>query len=531
MSQTAGARAPAAAPPRPRPPVRGIARDAARWLLDHPEVGVGALAAALFSWRYTVPSPGWDEAITVNVVGRSTDQILSMAGNVDLVHLTYYLLVHAVAQGDTSLAVIRLFSVVACALTAIVLVRIGRQLESVTVGVTAALLFTAAPLVSRYAQDARPYAMVTLAAAAATLALLRVLRRPWLRSRWVVYGGLLVICGLLNLLSVFLLPAHLGYVLATAPRVVRRRWLAIAAAAVAALMPLALGAWLQRGQLAWLPHPGPADLLRFYQAQFGAWPLTLILLGIAVVGLRGDRLPGAGNSDPGTPEATHPRALLLGACWAVLPPVLLWTAAQAQPLFDWRYVVFTLPGAALALASLAPLLRRPGVVVLVVAVAMVGVHMQYVYRRPAAGHAEDIRSAAQVIGRGGQIGDAVIFLPDSRRVVALAFPAEFGAVDDVALARDPAASSTLWGVESSPVDVSRALRARSRVWVVTGPPRLGEVGTATDRSKQVALADGFRLAQVFELKNYEVRLYLRAPGTRVPPEDLTRSRPGRLAFR
>ena len=550
MSQTAGARVSTGTATRTRPSLRAIVTGATRWVVERPELPVAGLALALFSWRYTVPSPGWDEAITLNVVGRTGDEILSLAGNIDLVHLAYYLLVHGLSGGSESLDVLRLVSVLAGALTAALVVRIGRQLESTMVGVTAALLFIAAPLVSRYAQDARPYALVMLTATAATLALLRVLRRPWLRARWVLYGGLLVTCGLLNLLSVFLVPAHLAYVLATAPRVVRRRWLATAAIAMLALVPLALGAWLQRGQLAWLPHPEPENLLRFFQAQFGAWPLVPILIAVAVVGLRGDRggrthlagvmagspaqagstdkagsLPGS-LAEAGSADATHARALLLGSCWAVLPPVLLWLAAQVHPLYDWRYVVFSLPGMALALGSLAPLLRRPGTVVLVVAIAVVGVHMQYVYRRPAGGHAEDIRGAAQVIGRAGQIGDAVIFLPDSRRVVALAYPSRFRAVDDVALAKDPVSSSTLWGVETSPVEVSRALKARWRVWVVTGPPRLGETPSATDRSKLVALADGLRLAQVFETKNYEVRLYVRPPGTRVPAQDLTRSLPG-----
>jgi mannosyltransferase len=395
VTQTAGTRLTPAIPPRPRLSVRTVLVETARRLRDWPEVPVTAVALALFSWRYTVPSPGWDEAITLNVAGRTFDEILQLSGNIDLVHVSYYLLVHGLLGGSDSLAAIRTVSVIAAALTACVLVRIGRQLESTAVGVSAGLLLSAAPLMSRYAQDARPYALVTLAAAGATLALLRVLRRPWLRSRWLVYGALLFSCGLLNLLSVFLVPAHLLYVLATTPRAVRRRWWATATVAVLALLPLALGAWLQRAQLSWLPHPQREDLLRFFQAEYAAWPLVPLLLAVALIGLRGDRggrtdqtMPGS-LTDARTADATHARALLLGSSWAVLPPVLLWTVALAHPLFDWRYVIFTLPGTALALGSLAPLLRRPGVVVLVAAVAMGGVHMQYVYRRPAGGHAED----------------------------------------------------------------------------------------------------------------------------------------------
>jgi mannosyltransferase len=310
-------------------------------------------------------------------------------------------------------------------------------------------------------------------------------------------------------LALFALSAHLVYVAATASRPVRRRWYAAAVGGVALLAPLLLASTTQRAQVSWLPRPGREELVGFVGVQYASTWLLVVLLVVALVGI------GRG---------THVGALGLGLAWAVLPPVLLWTVSQAHPLFDWRYVFFALPGTALAMASLATLLRPYYVAVLLVVVGAIGWHMQFVYRYPASGHAEDVRGTAQVVGDGARAGDAVLFLPASRRVVELGYPQEFRSVDDIALEKDGDASATLWGVESQPSDVAAALRTRQRVWVVTGPARYGEGEDKTEREKERLLAGEFRLAQVTQTYRYEVRLYVRdTPRAAIPAEDLARS--------
>jgi mannosyltransferase len=299
---------------------------------------------------------------------------------------------------------------------------------------------------------------------------------------------------MLNVLALFVLSAHLVYVATTASRAVRRRWLLAAAAAVVLLLPLLLASMTQRAQVSWLPKPGWEQLFGFFDVQYAVTPALVALLVLAVLGI------GRG---------THAAALGLGVAWAVLPPVLLWAASQVHPLFDWRYVFFALPGTALAIGSLATLLRPVYVAVPLLVLASLGWHMQQVYRYPASGHAEDVRGTAEVIGANARAGDAVLFLPASRRVVRLGYPDEFRAVDDIALSADGVSSATLWGVESTPVDVADALRTRTRVWVVTGPRRYGEGDERTEREKQRLLAGEFRLAEATEKYRYEVRLYVR----------------------
>jgi mannosyltransferase len=475
-------------------------------VLRTPEAIVAVLGLVLFTWRIGTPSAWWDEAITRDIVSRPTGDIVSLVGNIDLVHATYYLLVHLVVGDEAGLTGIRLLSAAAAAATGVLLVRIGRELDATRVGVVAGLAWTIAPLASRYAQEARPYAFVALAVTAATLAMLRVCRKPWLRSRWVAYSAALVVVGLLNVLALLVVSAHLVYVAATASAAVRRRWYLASAAAVAVLLPVLVGSATQRAQVSWLPRPGIEQLLGFYDAQYAVAPAVVALIGLAVAGL------GRG---------THATALGLGLTWALLPPVLLWTVSQAHPLFDWRYVFFALPGTALALGALATLLRPVYVAVALLVLGALGWHLQQVYRYPASGHAEDVRGAAQVVGTGARAGDAVLFLPSSRRVVKLGYPDEFRSVDDLALAQDGPSSATLWGVETTPSDVAEALRSRTRVWVVTGPRRYGEGDDRTEREKQRLLAGEFRLAQATVEYRYEVRLYVRnTRAVAIPAEDL-----------
>jgi mannosyltransferase len=258
----------------------------------------------------------------------------------------------------------------------------------------------------------------------------------------------------------------------------------------------------QREQVAWLPRPDFHQLTAFLTAEYATSIFVIAVLLIAIVGL------GRG---------THAPALGLGLAWALLPTVTLWTVSQAHPLFDWRYAFFTVPGTALALASIATLLRWRWLVAVVAAVAIGGLHMQNVYRYSASGHGENIRGVAQVIADKAQPGDAVLFLPASRRVVELAYPDDFRGVDDIALAGSGEQTATLWGVERPADEIRAELRKRNRIWVVTGAKRTGELfSDPGDQEKEEILYNGYRMAGVVFVNRYEVRLYVHDPLPIVP---------------
>ena len=113
------------------------------------EALIGLFALVVFGWRVRQASPWFDEAVTRDVTSRPGSGIVDLAEHVDLVHTAYYLLVHAILGASTTVTPIRLISVVAAALTAVLLVRLGRELGSTRVAVAAGLLWTVAPLASR----------------------------------------------------------------------------------------------------------------------------------------------------------------------------------------------------------------------------------------------------------------------------------------------------------------------------------------------------------------------------------------------
>ena len=175
----------------------------------------GVTAAATSQWRARLRPAGWlvivipalaelavggyrlggaslwrDEAYTLDAAQRSDRQILALLGNVDAVHGPYYLLMHVVVGVlGTSAAAIRLPSLLGMSVAAGCTAALGRRLSRMAAlpapsltGLAAGLLLVAAPLTTYYAQDARPYGLVTMFAVIATQLLVAALADG--RWRW-----------------------------------------------------------------------------------------------------------------------------------------------------------------------------------------------------------------------------------------------------------------------------------------------------------------------------------------------------------
>ena len=163
-----------------------------------------------------------------------------------------------------------------------------------------------------------------------------------------VYGAL-VAAGTCTWMLLALLPAaHLVGLLWW-----RRSWRALLAPALAAVAggcaaaPFLLVAVGQRGQVGWIPAPGPRTVRQlaldqwFGTTPWSALPLALVcwsLVAVAVVThLR--RGAGAGGVVP------------LATAWLVLPPLaaVAWSLV-ASPLYVPKYLAFTAPALALLVA-------------------------------------------------------------------------------------------------------------------------------------------------------------------------------------
>jgi len=492
--------------------------------------GLAALLLGLlvFTWRLATPSPWRDEAVTVAVASRSAREIWDLVQTVDLVHAPFYFLAHALFGGDVDITEVRSISVVAAALTGPLLYGTARRAagggrSGRLAGATAALLWVSMPFVSRYAQEARPYACVALLVTASTYLLLRAstppegsaagARRGW----WVLYALSLPAIVATNTVALLVVLAHAGWILTGRARH-RVPGLLAAAAGGLLCLPLLWAQSTQQAQVAFLQRPDPGELLAHATFALGS-PAGAVVAGVAAV------VAGL--------FARARRLVLLGLLWGVVPVPLLWLVSQVHPFWTTRYLVFVAPGTCLLLAAVATVAvpaalrattrvqRRVRLVaagLLVALMAGTGLPMQFVFRSPVIGHGENMRATAAYVAREKQPGDAVLFLPDGDyryRVINQLYPAAFAGVRDVALARTAAESSTLVGVERSPDDLTAAMAGVRRVWVIGGP---GAVVTASagDKRKAELLAQGYRLVSEHDERAFSVRLYVALPPPALP---------------
>ena len=396
------------------PPARGAARSGqAVWRLPGWLVAATPAAAELVVGGYRLGGASlWrDEAYTLAAAGRPAGQIVGLLLHVDAVHGPYYLGMHLViALLGSSAAALRLPSLLATSLAAGLSAILGRRLARMSslpvpalTGMLAGLLYVAAPQTTWYAQDARPYGLVTLFAVAASY-LLMVAVGDGRRRCWAAYAAAIVLTGVASLFALLLLAAHGVTLLLARSRqrslaanpVRLRPWLIASAAAVAASSPLIVLGYLQDGTLGWVSRPGVATVGTLVSDFAGSRPLIALCVVLAGAGFAlrlvtadhavgdpadGDRIPyAAGQAGPdvviGDPAAGRPRGdagrqpplaagrprgdvgrwpavtvVSFALPWLLLPPLILLAVSLSKPVYVERYVVFCQPALAMLCAA------------------------------------------------------------------------------------------------------------------------------------------------------------------------------------
>lgn len=487
-----------------------------------------------------------DELATWSAATRPVGDLVRLAGTIDAATGPYYLLMHGwVTVFGTSTTALRLPSVLAMAGAAGLTAVLGARLAGARAGLLAGLLFAVLPGTSRYAQEARPYALATLLAVLATLLLVGALRRPsW--ARWAGYAAAVAALGLTHLIALTLLAAHAVAVLLVqwrdptaagldapwegtarstndrpggdrpaderpdgersgsagpdggrrARHRVRWRWLVALVPAVLLVSPLVLVARGQRSrQLDWVDPARLTDLaaLPGGVAQSGA--VGGLLLGLAAL--------GAGRLGR--------RALLPVTC-VLLPVLLVFAAGLVVPLWVPRYLIFTVPfGCLLAGAALAGVRLAPALAVVALA-GLVGLPDQAALRRThewPRSATVDYRGVARVIADHEQPGDTIVFSPrDSWLFLDLGTAYHLGARQprDALVARDQRQRADLWASECD--RPAECLAGTRRVWLVVAGRRADPVA-AVPGAKGAALRDGFTVRQVWPRPGLTVALLTR----------------------
>lgn len=459
---------------------------------------------ALGLWGLSREDSVWrDEAATWQVARRSAGEIWHMLGQVDAVHGLYYLLMHGLftcfGPGTTTL---RLPSVLAMAVAAVCVAVIGHRLAGYWAGLAGGLAFGLLPAVQFHLQEGRPYALITAGAGISTLLLVTVLRGRGRAVHWAAYGATVAVCGLLNWLSLLILPAHLATLLWTrARRGTWACWAAAATAAVAAVLPLILFSRRQSAQVSWIP-PLTWHML--------IGPAVLLTLGGLAALLDRPRTGRLSVAAVALPLLAVPQLGLLGL-------------SLVRPLFVDRYVLFSMLGPALligtalgtAVRAAAPRFPRASawLVPVVVAVAVVALLPQSLAKRSPASRIDDVLAVAADVRRLKQPGDAVVFIPAARRDTALVSPEPFTGLRDIALAHSPAASGTLKGEEADPARIRAAMLEQRRILVVTDARDLARpVSNQRDEVKTAVLKERFEVVADEQVRGRRVTVYQRTSG-------------------
>ncbi|MER5423651.1 glycosyltransferase family 39 protein [Streptosporangium roseum] len=412
------------------------------------------LSLVLVLWGIGTPSFWRDESVSVMAATMSFDELWRLLDDIDAVHALYYLMLRPFAAFGGEFAV-RLPSALAVAGATFGIAAIGRRLATPQVGLLAGLVYALLPMISRYGQEARSYALVSAVAVAATWVLLGERR-----SRYAWYGLLVALLGWFHLYALLLLPAH-------AVVVVRRRgetvpWLASLAGAGVLLAPLAVIASGQREeQLFWLKVPGLPELGQLgvdiaggdaawtsplLPALFLATLIALVLLGVwhgirhgtrsrrgvlTAEGHREDPAAGGRGQDPaagGRPQGPvagegpgWPSLVGVAVPWAVLPVALSLLISQIHPVYSPRYVLFAIPGLALlAGAGLAALRRTPASWAALTALAVLAASAHLAVRAPA-NRPDDLRTLAAELSAQERPGDAVLYVPERFRLFVVVY--------------------------------------------------------------------------------------------------------------
>jgi mannosyltransferase len=437
----------------------------ARWLPP-------AVAFLVSLWGITVPSFWRDEAATIAAVKRPLGDLIRMLGNVDAVHSAYYLMMWPIAHVlGTGALVLRLPSAVAVAVGTAAVAATGRRLISPWAGLSAGLIYAVLPVVSRYGQEARSYAMVMAVAAISSYLLVRILGAEQARERrWIIwYGVSIAALGILNIFGLLLVPAHVITIALygrrrfkdPAFRRLAASWFVAVAAGVVIASPLLVLGWMQRGQIAWLSVNTSSSGLNTVFSLSGSYLATTTVLAVIAVAL----VLGTETSSQKR-RANWPRRLAdVSLPWLIVPPLVLLAVSLVQPVYTSRYILICIPALALiAGAAVASYGRIAGAIALLV-VLIAGAPTQ-ASQRLTDGHYDDILALDQIVAANAKPGDYVLYTNPNSESFGAAYPFGLGKLPNIALKQGPIASGTLAGTNVSMAQLESRLSHARRVWVV-----------------------------------------------------------------
>ena len=266
-------------------------------------VGVGLLSLVLGLITLDRKSLWYDEAFNGEHIKSSWHDLVLLVSHTEMSQGAYLVLLKAWATVTVNNTLwLRLPSVAAAALAAALLVPLGTRLFDRTTGAAAGVLLATNELLLRWSQQARTYALVTLAVVVATFLFVRALDDPR-RRNWLLYAVVAAFAVYCHFWAGFVIVAHFASVPFAPKRPPRRRVVEAAVVFLVLIGPaLFFTVHAARSQLEWIPDPS-IHVLRNLVTVTSGHNLALVVAtigGLAVLvyqaGPARERPPGASLS-------------------------------------------------------------------------------------------------------------------------------------------------------------------------------------------------------------------------------------------
>ena len=416
--------------------------------------------------------PLWrDEVSTITIAHRSLGDTLAVLWDFEGNGAVYYVLMNGWTRLGTGELWVRVPTIAFMAAAVVATALLARRLFGHRVACIVAPLLALNFSVVELATEARAYAPMLLLAVVSTHLLVAAVERGE-RNAWLRYAAVAALMAYAGILTMLVVLAH-AVSLVALPRErlpTRDAWPAAALFAIG-VAPVAVFVLLHnRGQTSWIEDPRPSDFTHLWTRWLGGpGPAAVCALAVVVAAVAAVRLA----RDHGRTERLWHNALV--GTWLLLPPVLVMAISLLlQPLWQPRYVIWSLPPVLLAVALGIDRLGRPRLVAAAgaVLVAFFAVDLARDFDRLK--KAEDLRAAARFVHRHARAGDAIAYTPAFAR---LGFDYYYRDEAVARPARDVAADARFAGprhgdefvTESPPGVVYRRVCAQRRLWIVGYP--------------------------------------------------------------
>ena len=457
---------------------------------------------AMHFWGIWRPSVWEDEVATIGGANRSLASLWELVHRVDLVHGTYYLLVHFWGQvfGFSPVS-IRTISALAITASFVFVYLTARLLGSARFARYSSMIFAFLPAITWGSTEARSYALAVLVATLLTYLFVRNLES----GRWWLYFVVAAVGVYLFMYLILVVAAH-GLVLVALRKPIRRvlGFLVGGLALMLTSLPLTLGAMSQSHQVSWITMPKPwlvpTDALVMPYFLYSLWPPI-----VAFVVLLAGWLVSRKSREPVGPLLT---SLILSMLLAP-PAALLLLSLVTQPVYVPRYVMFGAGAMAMLLGLAVERMPRRWLRVTAMGLILVAAAPSYLEYRAPDGKLTDWRQSAEIMADQAKPGDAVLFSDDQARATisrsVFAYPELFSGVSDLTLIPESKTPRLLQRHSLQPSMVSK-LGSYQRVWLLNDTSIPAQQATVARMSRELSAA-GFRLAETKTLRFSSVLLF------------------------